>query len=490
MTTRQRLSTDAIALLAATTKTFRDAWFVLGLSLLSATASAAWSVGDLDTLKQGFVTRISGNYQASEFPWKFLSPADCFTLGVVCYFANPDGPYGYAFFGGGLGLGTRLASTDALVLIMETPPPMRYFGVTPYIYSHFYASLPANPSQSGTVQVFESLTDTVNLLNIKTTGSVKPGAKRFTQLSVFIITADSTTYAKINNEFIALGFPGTAINKIALPINAVPLRMGTVATSDTYAFLMRLAYPYDPSRMTDYIARAPVRVLRLSPSVPRAVMALPAPVSKLPGNGVSEANTPLLAARDQLVDQLVAQYGADYLISEDSLALTQTNNYVCVDIGIVCNVDNSDAIYTRDVNRFVPSTRVDKILTVGVNHVSTGKATYVSHSIINDANHVGVLGVSDTWLNGTALKMAKITSSADPRYATYQQLYAFTISYDCSGELACVTVPEPTAGNPVGVVYGDPLDVSARYYLDPATLTRPSSNEVILQRVFTLTKKQ
>ncbi|HSB02558.1 MAG TPA: hypothetical protein VLE49_18045, partial [Anaerolineales bacterium] len=90
---------------------------------------------------------------------------------------------------------------------------------------------------------------------------------------------------------------------------------------------------------------------------------------------------------------------------------------------------------------------------------------------------------------GSALTMAGITSTADPRYATYSELYAFTVSYDCTGEPVCFTIPQPTADNAVGIPFGDPIDTTARYYVDPATKTRPSSDEVIFHRVFVLKKR-
>ncbi|GEM_PF-1983457 len=469
-------------------KLARKACLFLVLSLLSCSAFAAWTVSQLDTLKQQFETGISRAYQTAEFPWLFLNPADCFSPGVVCYFSNPDGPYGYPFMGNGLGLSTRMAKTDALVLIMETPPAMRYFGITPYIFSRYYPSLPKMPRQSGVVQVFESLGDSVNFTNINTAGSPVAGRSPFTQLSVFVMTADQNTYQQIYTQFVGLGFPGYAINLVAMPLTAIPLEMGTGPATDTFTILMRLAYPNDPNQMQDYLARAPVRYLHLTALNSRPTLALPTPVSKIPGDGIKESAS-LATARDQLVTQLLAQYGSTYNITEQTIVLTQTNNYVCVDNGIQCNVDNPDGLYTRDVNGFVPTSAADKILIVGVNHVATGKSTYVSHSVINDLYHVGVEGVSDAWFNGSALTMAGISSTNDPRYATYKQLYAFTISYDCTGERVCLLVSQPTATNPVGVPFGDPLDVSARYYVDPSTETRPSSSEVIFHRVFLLKKK-
>lgn len=456
---------------------------ICSISLLSQAAVAEWKITDLDKIKNMFVWKIADKYRTTEYPWVFLDPATCFSPEVVCYFSNPDGPYGHPKIGEDLGLGIRMSQTDALVLIMETPPPMRYFGVTPYIYSHFYSSLPNDPSNSGTVMVFESLGDSVNLSNVKTAGC---GA--FTELSVFIMTADQRTMEEIYKGFAALGFPEDAINKISMPLDAVPLRMGKGPAADTYTILMRLAYPEDPYDMSNYISRNPVKYLHLSANTVRTTVPLPTPASKIPGSGVSES-TELKAARDQLVETLKDRYGNSYFIREKKPFLTQTINYICVEKGISCNIDNSDGLYTRDINTYIPSSPEDKILIVGVNHVDTGKTTYVSHSVVNDLYHVGVVAVNDDWLRESALEMAGITDINDPRYSTYSQLYAFTIGYDCTNEPVCLTIPQPTESDPVGITFGDPLDITARQYLDPATGTRPSDGEVIFERVFILKEK-
>ncbi len=462
--------------------------FVCGLlSLASSTALAAWNVSNLSALTQAFTSGISSQYGVTAYQWNFLDPANCFTPGVVCFFSNPDGPYGYPFVGSNLGLGTRMTSSDALVMIMETPPPMTYFGITPYLYTRYYSSLPGRPGQSGTVQVFESLTDSINMDTIKTAGSGVAGQNVFTQLSVVVMTADRTTYNQIVKQLVALGFPSSAINLLAMPLNAVPLHMGTGLLADTYTMLIRLAYPNDTAQMKDYINRIPIAFLQLTPTGRHSSVVLPTPVSRVPGDGVNESSS-LQTARDQLVQQLLASYGNSYSITETTQLLTQTNNYHCIQVGILCNVDNSDALYTHEVTGLVPSSLQDKILVVGVNHVDTGKATYVSHSVTNDLYHVGVMGINNVQLQGTALIMGGVSGPSDPRYSTYSDLYAFTVSYDCSNEPVCFTIPQPTATSPVGIPFGTPIDTTTRYYVDPATDTRPSSNEVIFHRVFVLKK--
>jgi hypothetical protein len=207
----------------------------------------------------------------------------------------------------------------------------------------------------------------------------------------------------------------------------------------------------------------------------------------VPGSGTSEIGS-LVQARDQLMTQLVAQYSGAYVATESTLILRQTKNYACVSQGLQCAADNSDAIYGSDTPTFVPTSRADKVLVVGIDHVNASKATYISHAVNDQAHNVGVVGADDRWLKGSALRMAHITDPNDSRYALYSQLYALTIGYDCTGEAVCLQIPEPTPDQPLGIPFGTQLRMLSRFYLDPATNTRPSLNEIIPHRVFMLVK--
>lgn len=458
------------------------------LCLCSGTVAAAWTPADLDKLTQSFLTRISSTFQTTAYSFQFLDPARCFATGKSCYGSNPDSTYGFPSFDASETASTRLKAPEAIVLIMETPPSMRYFGITPYIFSRFYPSLPTKPGQAGVVPVFESLLDTINSRNVATAGSPTPGQVPFSQLSVFVMTADATTYAKVVKQFTLIGFPSSAINLVTMPINDVPLNMGATPTSDKYTLLMRTAYAQSETAMSDYVRRAPVRTFKLTPLAARQVSPLPSPTSKVPGSGTAES-ADLGLARDQLISQVLSTYGSAYVVSESRVVMSQTMNYWCVEQGLRCNGDNPDANFGADAQNFVPASRSDKFLIVGVDHARTGKASYVSHAAKNEANDTGVVAVDDVRLRGSALVMGNVGGPEDPRYALYSQLYAFTLSYDCVGERVCVQIPEPTVTDPVGIVFGNPFSVTARYYLDPATNTRPSLDEVIAHRVFILRRR-
>jgi hypothetical protein len=448
-----------------------------------------WTPADLPTLTEDFVAGMSTKFKVSQYPWTFVTAATCLESGQQnCVGANPASPYGYPQFGPNTNQ-VQLKATDAIVLLMETPPPMVYYGITTYMIDHYYPSYPTHPGTPGTLQVLESLNDTVNLMVVGTAGSPTPGQAPFSQLSVFVITADSVTYALIQKEFRALGYPSTAINNITLPYSLVPLSMGVGPAADTYSVFARIAYPDDPDAMASYIAAPPINVVVLDPLKPRAIKPLASPTYRVPGDPAGEA-ADLQQAQDALITQLVNQYSANYTIVENTYipsTLTQTDNFHCIWTADPCALDNSDAIYLQDALDYTPSSQNDQLLIVGVNHAAAGKATYISDSVVNYANDAGVVAVSSLdLLNGSALTMAGITSTSDPRYPTYSQLYAYTISYNCAGQLVCLEIPVPTQSNPLGIPFGSPFKVTSRTYLDPATATRPASDQLIFERAFVM----
>jgi hypothetical protein len=50
-------------------------------------------------------------------------------------------------------------------------------------------------------------------------------------------------------------------------------------------------------------------------------------------------------------------------------------------------------------------------------------------------------------------------------------------------------IPVPTQSNPLGVPFGSPFKVTSRTYLDPATATRPASDQLIFERAFFMKAK-
>jgi hypothetical protein len=480
---------------------YRAATPVAQSFVITTQSDSVWIVENRSQLTQSFTTAMSSTFTVTKFP--FFFQLDCQAV-VDCYDANPAGPEGVPNFSLKPTQPQQnsdwLLSTGAIVLVAETPPTMTYFGVTPYLFDEYYSKqMPKNPTGTpGTVTVFESLTDTANLDVVRTTGSATPGTNPFTQIAAFVITADSNTYNDIVNEFVALGLPASAINQMTLPVNAVPLKMGTATADDTFTVLLRTAYPANQSLLTNYVQRAPVDVLVMEPIKARNLAALPTPTYRVPGDGHNESAT-LRTAQGQLATTLVNKFTPNYTITKVTLPPpVQTVNYYGATNATASNGDNPDALYTQEVgftSSFIPGPN-DLLLIVGVNHDAyfpgtaypgTGTTTYFSNSVVNPTGNQEVLGIPDSWMAGSAIAMSGIKSSS-PSYANYQQLYAYTVGFNCTGQVWCATIPQPSSGN-VGVTPGSPMRFVGRLYLDPLTKTRPLSSEIILDDVYILTYK-
>ena len=468
--------------------------------VITTPSDSKWIVENRSQLTQSFTTAMASTFTVTKYP--FFFQLDCAAV-VNCYDANPAGPEAVPNFSANPNVPQQnsdwLLSTDALVLVVETPPTMTYFGITPYLFDQYYSTkISTNPTGTpGTVTVFESLTDTANLDVVGTTGSTTPGTNVFTQLAVFVITGDSNTYNDIEKEFVALGFPASAINLMTLPISAVPLKMGTATADDTFTVLLRTAYAANQNLLNNYTARTPIDLLLLQPIKARTLVALPAPTYRVPGDGHNESAT-LGTAQKQLVTTLLSKFSANYTYTSAKPTIVQTNNYLYSKDALHSNGDNPDALYTQDVgftSSYIPGPN-DLLLVVGVNHDAyypgtttpgTGTTTYFSNSVVNPSGNQEVLGLPDSWMAGSAIAMAGITSKS-PLYATYQSLYAYTVGYNCAGQVWCATIPQPGGGN-AGVPLGDPMCFVGRLYLDPLTKTRPEASEILFEDVYILKHK-
>jgi hypothetical protein len=123
------------------------------------------------------------------------------------------------------------------------------------------------------------------------------------------------------------------------------------------------------------------------------------------------------------------------------------------------------------------------LIITGVIHQKTGKATYVNHSVYDTKKLSGIVSVADPLLTKqSALYHAGVSDPADPRLATCSSLYAYAISYDCTGISCCLAIPAPTAANPVGLAPGSPFFVMGRKYLEPRTGVRPALSEITPHR--------
>lgn len=451
-------------------------WVTLAcLTVLCGSARAADPV--VDSMGETFVAGLPSGVLAERGLWEFLDVIDCYTNGDSCFGNNPSSPYGYTKFRGSVSM--KLAPSEAVVLFMRTPPVSRYYGFTQYLVR-----------RGRSPQVLASLSDSLNQLNFWTLQSSAPGQDVFNQYAVLVWTADLNTLALVKRQLAAQGIPESKVNFMPIPIG-LPLNMGYGPDDDSLSILLRTAIPAQQAEFDAYRLANPFFAVKVSPSAPPAVSPAPIIGYKSEISGVSEIPT-YAAPLDALVRDIKAQYARGYALRTQKVAYVSALGFECIQGTAVCTLDTHDGLYANDTTLLVykPTNLKDIIIIAGVNHQRTGKALYVNHTVNDVAKQTGIVSVDDPALTTrSALYHAGVTSPSDPRVQLYDKLYAYIVSYDCSGLQHCLQIPPPTPDNPIGLAPGSPFGLYERSYVDPHTGVRPSQSEIVKHQVLIGTKK-
>lgn len=426
----------------------------------------------VQTMGDQFVNRVPVSWKVEKGSWQYFDVTKCFLYGKTCFGNNPTSPYGYPVFGDspvddGVNF-YRFDKREAVVLFFRTPPQMKYYGFTQYLYQRAGDALP----------VFASLSDTLNLQKIKTSAGV------FDSYSAIVWTPDANSYQRILNHLVASGIPESMVNFIPMPAE-LPLYLGYGSNADTFGMLQRLALPAVPQNLKAYLEEKPFYVLKVLPD--DAVEFNPAPIIGYADeiSGYSEDSS-LVNALNSLVRDINLKYGEKFTLNEYKVQYTSKTGWDCIAGAAMCNGDNHDALYSGDSGAgvLVKSLR-DFVIIAGVNHAKTGKALYQNHTVYDLEKLAGIISVSDEkFTTDSALYHAGVTQPKDLRQFRYRNLYAYIIAYDCGGLEYCVEIPPPTSENPVGLVPGTPFTVVGRAYVDPRTGVRPAQSEIIKHRSF------
>lgn len=457
--------------------------FILGLFVNSVLA-------DTKVIQMGdtFYNTLPDSWKKTKGDWQYFDVKKCYTGGESCYGNNPSSPYGYPTFTSppsDAPMDFKLNSTDAVVIFLRTPPEVKYFGFTQYLFTRG-----GSPDA-----IFGSMSDTLNSLQVKTLGSQTPGVNVFNQYMVLVWSADLNTFASIKTMLLAQGIPENGINFIGMPI-MLPLVMGESGTSDTFNMLMRTAFPASQADFDKYMQEKPFYVIKLGLKSPPANN--PAPtidyVSDVSGNFEStklQTNAQLQTALNNLVSDIKKKYIKEFVFKDKTVSFTDKVGWDCIAGKAVCNGDNHDALYSLDVpGAIIVNDVKDVVIFAGVNHQKTGKALYENHSVYDTVKIAGITGVGDSALSvESALYHAGVKLPNDPRRLQYQNLYAYAVSYDCDGLSFCLQIPAPTPESPVGLLPKSPFLLISRSYVDRATKVRPSMSEVIKHQVVLGTRK-
>lgn len=446
--------------------------------LLSASPSSAALDPVVRDLGDTFVANLPSDWTQERGSWDFLDVADCYQHGTTCYGNNPSSPYGYPSFNGVPRF--KLGASEAVVVFMRSPPRSRYFGFTQYLFERGRTP----------VEVLASLSDTLNLLAFKTLDSAQPGGDVFDRHAVLVWTGDLNTLARVKQQLALQGIPEDRVNFVPLPI-ALPLNMGYGNDADVFNFLLRVAMPTVQAEFDFYRTDKPFYVLKVGPQAPPPVLPAPTIGFRSEITGVSEVG-PHGAALESLVRDIKLRYAQRYTLMPQSVSYATVDGFQCIAGDAKCTLDTHDCLYANDLTTLSVTlkNRRDIVIVAGVNHQRTGKALYMNHTVNDVAKQTGIVSLEDPQLTlASALYHAGVTRPSDPRVQLYDKLYAYAISYDCTGLSHCLQIPRPTAANPIGLRPGTPFGLYQRNYVDPASGVRASTEEVVPHQVFVGTRK-
>jgi hypothetical protein len=501
----------------------------LGLSLLVAALGASGSARAADRsamrgttalrselARKGFVVQDG----LMDFPHVIEMCCQCQL--PSCFANNPSSPYGLAIlppapdqspsvpnpysewftedgvYPAGWSWFWRLRPDEAVVFIGTTPPEMKYFGFTAYLYDRFHAGLkkppdckaeaidrPSPPSTYNRFPLFASLGDTVNNMTVHTSGD---GRDPFDKSVVFIVASDKNVESRVRHALIKAGYPEATFNTVV--VSPQIAHLGGEDDKDTLAFVLRMATDQD---LTAYMA-SPRTLLRVSPAQPvPGVLLDPLPLPKLRVRGTGKTETAFLPAVELLGKAVVAAYpGYDVT----PIATTNWNEgYNCIENGQNCLGDNRDTPYippsfnpvTAGLNQELTLDPGEFLVAYGVNHAATKKAVYANISVLGWSHKSSPAVLDDREMLGSAAYYLGSTIDA----ATANMLYAWKFARpgDCSGQDTpyCREIDYTCTG---GVAADEAMALVFRAYLEQKTKVGPAYPEIVIDRILKFTPKQ
>lgn len=429
-------------------------------------------------------------YTSEKGAWYFLDVERCFRKDLYCYGNNPDTPYGYPVFSnrdyepeGSTAF--MIGANEGIVLIMQTPPEVAYFGATPYVQAR---TVP-NAIEPGTRKVIlGSFTDTISHLRLNAEENENDVPHPFNSVTAFIMTPNKAVAQNLEARLIESGLSSHRINVVGIPTTSesMPLYIGYSDDSDEFSIFLRAGLPVTPEDFKLWLDAEPLAVWRigvsdinfepydLSPYIKRQ--------TKLyEKNMVSDAKLRMAKLITALKRRHPANTPHVYAGGEWVTKIGQD----CIANYEPCNADNQDALYRKEKIDFplrLTSDPDNFWYFIGVNHRKTGKATYTNHSVYHARLAAGVASIKDDYAEGSAAYYAEAYASGLD-IGNYDDFYVFRVARNCTPEELklgyCVKVPYPEPGNLVGVTDDDLLFTMSRSYVEPTSGVGPIPSELI-----------
>jgi hypothetical protein len=449
------------------------------------------AIGFFDAIKAynlGVLTSALGNNPSTKYLTYFVPPAPGHKV-----------PEQFAKIATALGISQNtsafwnLGPDEAIVFVGRTPPACRYFC--------YDAEMLFTTFRNESRWIWTCLGDPLNNLVIKTGGTPdgQPGDP-FNQTTVIIAAADKGIDQRIRAAAQSAGYPDNITNIQVIP--STMLNMGVENSSDTFSLFIRPALFQDQQAGDAYIKRTPATILRITPNESADLDLYDVPELRVRGTGTTEFG--LLDDLNELREAILTKYsslGATEL--QISKWLTEQNTGL--QTGINTWGPNNDCCYLWSANQSVTSPMPpfgnisqyydfsrnppitlgndtnEFIIVYGVNHVATGKCTYLNFAPYGADIWNGVGAVHDSELAG-------IGEEYLPGNPNAKYLYVYKLARNCGDDPHCFEVPYGPGG--YGIRTDQPLYIAWRLYMENATKIGPAYSEIVYDRAIKFDPKE
>ena len=469
---------------------------------------------------------IENGYQVADGSYHFFKIEECKRIiekWGTCWGSNPDSPYGMFLVPKGPGepdSSVKLESTnrsprwrmrpdEAIVLLGITPPEAKYFSYDLLLYSISTKRLKEltgrdyiNPLDfiKDRFLIYVSYGAPLNDDLIKTSDPVSP----FNSATVVIVTAnkelDSKLRQLLNDKILPKhGINDDIVNTLSIPADT--FKLGYEKNSDEFMMLNRVVHPKDMKQAQEYFENPPAIILRIVPQINTTITKFEWQQDLLKREtGTNE---------DYLADALETLTNAVLNKHQSNSRISRNWTYVmrwvhplargCLLLESGCTGGNPDQTYTFSPTTILTKDKDDFIIVLGVNHVRTGKAKYMSITIRNEKWQFNIDAIGEDKLKGTAEQYLAYIPEKHPGREmlvnNIDKFYAYKISRVCNNETNCYEVPENSLfyedsnGNFVecegiekgilGINIDDDVRIVGRTYRDPQGTTGPSLQEML-----------
>ncbi len=440
----------------------------------------------LDFIKyfnEGIIPNIGGNNPSSKYLSFLVPPAPGHEVGSVM--ANNSTAPGLS---GTTSHRWNLRPDEAIVFVGRTPPKCKYFSFDTVLITGTY--------EDEILWLSAPIGDTLNNLVIKTEGT--PNGRHgnpFNQNTVVILTADRGIDRRIRAAAQSAGYPESIINTMVLPSSM--LHMGVEDNSDIFYTVIRPALYKDKQAGENYLNNPPAVIFRITPNESTTLHPYKVPELRVRGAGTTELD--LMDDLEELRKAILNKYsGLDATELPTTIWCPPANNAFQEGINIFGPDNDACFLWTATqpistripwmdvwpspsdfIDTYYPFMRDSQVtlgddtkeflIVYGVNHAATGKATY-SNFVVNGVNGWnGVAAATNLDFSGTAQEYL-------PNNPNAKYLYVYKVARNCTGDSNCLVVP--TGPGSYGIALDQPLFIAWRIYLEKATKTGPSYDEI------------